>query len=83
MSSRVKQMIGVCALSLLIAGCRSPQADALIAEQMRQIGDELNSSRQETAVMHERIDSLTTLVARQDTVLRQLALVAGVPMPIR
>ena len=68
---------------LTLASCRNPQADALIAEQMREIGNELNSSRQETAVMHEQIDSLRTIVARQDTLLRQLAGIANVPVPNR
>ncbi|MEP6731485.1 MAG: hypothetical protein ABJE10_12635 [bacterium] len=61
-----------------VAGCRNPQADALIAEQMRDVADELNNARQETALMHEQIDSLRILVARQDTLLRQLAGMAGV-----
>ena len=58
---------------VIVAGCRNPQADALIAEQMREMGDELNNASQETAVMHEQIDSLRIVVARQDTLLRQLA----------
>ncbi|MEP6618712.1 MAG: hypothetical protein ABJE47_05340 [bacterium] len=71
------------ALLVLSSGCRSPQADALIAEQMREMGDELNASRQETAVIHEQVDSLRTILARQDTLLRQLAGMAGVPVPPR
>ncbi len=66
------------AIALLMAGCRSPQSDAMLIEQMRQLGDELNSARQETAGMQERIDSLQLVVARQDTLLRQLASMAGV-----
>jgi polyhydroxyalkanoate synthesis regulator phasin len=65
------------------ASCRNPQADALIAEQMREMGDELNNARQETAMMHEQIDSLRMTVARQDTLLRQIAGMAGVPVPPR
>jgi hypothetical protein len=65
------------------AGCRNPQADALIAEQMREIGDELNNARQETSGLHEQVDSLRIVVARQDTLLRQLAGMAGVPVPPR
>ena len=66
---------------LVFAACRNPQADALIAEQMREIGDELNASRQEAATMHEQIDSLRIVVARQDTLLRRLAGMANVPVP--
>jgi hypothetical protein len=72
----------VCGL-VFVAGCRNPQADAVLAQQMREMGDELNNSRQETAVMHEQIDSLRIMVARQDTLLRQLAGMAGVSVPPR
>lgn len=75
-------------LALVIAvlgfvGCRNPQADALVAEQMRDIGDEVNNTRQETADLREAIDSLRIIVARQDTLLRQIANMAGVPVPQR
>ncbi|MEO8623145.1 MAG: hypothetical protein ABI625_18865, partial [bacterium] len=52
-----------------VASCRNPAADATIIEQMRQVGDELNATRQEAATMHEQIDSLRVIVARQDTLL--------------
>ena len=63
--------------------CRSPVADASMIEQMRQLGDELNASRQDAAAMHEQLDSLRIVVARQDTLLRQLAGMAGVPVSPR
>ena len=66
-----------------LASCRNPAADASMAEQMRQVGDELNAARQEAAAMHEQIDSLRSTVARQDTLLRQLAGMANVPVPSR
>jgi hypothetical protein len=75
--------IALAGMLIIVAGCRNPQADTLIAEQMREMGDELNNARQETALMHEQIDSLRILVARQDTLLRQLAGMAGVPVPAR
>ena len=77
------QRIALACLLAVVASCRNPQADALLAQQMREIGDELNNSHQETAVMHEQIDSLRIVVARQDTLLRQLAGLAGVPVPLR
>ena len=52
-----------------------------MAEQMRQVGDELNGARQEAAAMQDQIDSLRIAVARQDTLLRQLAGLANVPVP--
>jgi septal ring factor EnvC (AmiA/AmiB activator) len=64
---------------VLFAACRSPQSEAYIAEQIRQLGDELNASRQQEAQMQSDLDSLRTVVARQDTLLTRLAGMAGVP----
>ena len=64
---------------LLFASCRSPQSDAYLAEQIRQLGDELNASRQQEAQMQSDLDSLRAVVARQDTLLTKLAGMAGVP----
>jgi septal ring factor EnvC (AmiA/AmiB activator) len=62
-----------------VAGCRSPQSDAYLLEQLKQMGDELNASRQQAADMQTQLDSLRTVVAKQDTLLTRLAGMAGVP----
>ena len=72
--------IGSTAAALaLFAGCRSPQQDAYLVEQLRQMADELNASRQQTADIQTQLDSLRGVVARQDTLLTRLAGMAGVP----
>jgi septal ring factor EnvC (AmiA/AmiB activator) len=81
-SSRWKTALlgSVVALALLLAaGCRSPQQDAYLVEQLRQMADELNASRQQTADIQTQLDSLRSVVARQDTLLTRLAGMAGVP----
>jgi uncharacterized protein YlxW (UPF0749 family) len=67
------------AVLVVLVSCRSPQADAYLAEQIRGLGDELNASRQQEAQMQAELDSLRTVVARQDTLLTRLAGMAGVP----
>jgi hypothetical protein len=62
-----------------VASCRSPQSDAYLLEQLKQMGDELNASRQQAADLQTQIDSLRTVVAKQDTLLTRLAGMAGVP----
>ncbi|MDB4882249.1 MAG: hypothetical protein JWL95_1015 [Gemmatimonadetes bacterium] len=62
-----------------LTSCRNPQADAYLSEQIRQLGDELNASRQQEAQMQSELDSLRGVVARQDTLLTKLAGMAGVP----
>ena len=71
---------GCIALALACsAGCRSPQQDAYLIEQLRQMADELNASRQQTSDLQTQLDSLRSVVARQDTLLTRLAGMAGVP----
>jgi len=72
--------IGFIAVALaLSAGCRSPQQDAYLVEQLRQMADELNAARQQTGDLQTQLDSLRLVVARQDTLLTRLAGMAGVP----
>ena len=76
--ARIRVAALACALTLF-AGCRNPQADAYVAEQLQALGDEVNAARQQEADMQGQIDSLRMVVARQDTLLNQLASMAGLP----
>jgi hypothetical protein len=68
------------ALTLACAACPASRADVAISEQIIQLGDGLNDLRQENAVLQQQVDSLRLVVARQDSVVRQLANLAGVPL---
>ena len=70
---------GCVAATIVFAGCRSPQSDAYLIEQLRQMGDELNASRQQAAELQSQLDSLRGAVARQDTLLTRIANLAGIP----
>ena len=69
-----------CALMLTLgcAACPASRADVAMSEQIIQLGDGLNDLRQENAALQQQVDSLRLAVARQDTVVRQLANLAGV-----
>jgi len=68
------------ALALICAACPASRADVAISEQIIQLGDGLNDLRQDNAALQQQVDSLRIVVARQDTVMRQLANLAGVPL---
>ena len=72
------RVASIAATLALSAGCRSPQQDAFLIEQLRQMADELNASRQQTADIQTELDSLRAVVVRQDTLLTRLAGMAGV-----
>lgn len=71
------------ALAALVfaAGCRSPAADAAVAEQLAQMSDALVAMRDQMAVMSTTVDSLVVVAAKQDTLIKKLATASGVPTP--
>ena len=74
----MRQLACALALTLVCAGCPASRADVAMSEQIIQLGDGLNDLRQDNAALQQQVDSLRLIVARQDTVLRQLANLAGV-----
>ena len=53
------------------------------AQALVELGDALNAVREEQSILQTQVDSLREVVARQDTVIRLIANVAGVPVPPR
>jgi len=70
----------------LIAGgaCyEDPQRKLDQMQQMLDMGDALNELAMRTADLQVTIDSLATIVAKQDTAIYRMANVAGVPYRLR
>jgi hypothetical protein len=63
----------------VMSGCRDPRAEANIAQAMTEVGTTLNSMQQDYAILQNQVDSLRTVVARQDTIIGRLAGMAGLP----
>lgn len=76
--TRLAPFAALCAL--LATACVNPATNADLAQQLQEMGDAITDTRAENALLREQMDSLRTVVARQDTVIRQLASMAGVPM---
>ena len=72
-------------LVLAIAGisCRDPRAEANIAQAMMEVGTTLSELRQDLGDLHNQVDSLKWVAARQDTIITRLATLAGLPLPPR
>ncbi len=69
----------ILAVVATLSGClRNPAADAAAAQALTDLADQLGAIRQENASLQDQVDSLRLVVARQDTVLRRLANMAGV-----
>jgi hypothetical protein len=66
----------------LVAGCMpATERDFQMAQTVTEMTDAVNEIRQLSYELQDRVDSLTLVVAKRDTVIRQLANLAGVPMP--
>lgn len=67
---------------LLLAGCLpATERDFEMAQTITEMTDAVNEIRQLSYELQDRVDSLTTVVAKRDTIIRQLANLAGVPIP--
>ena len=73
----------VCTAVIVAAGScmRSPTEDIALGETILEMSDAISLMRQESAQMQSELDSLRTALARQDTLLRRLAGMAGLPTP--
>ena len=69
----------VAVLSVAVAACRDPRAEANIAQAMTEVGTQINAMQQDYAILQSELDSLRLVVARQDTILGRLAGMAGLP----
>jgi hypothetical protein len=78
---RISRRLLVVALASLGA-CGGPRTtgDATLAETLIDMSDALVAVREETALLQAQVDSLREQMARQDTVLRRLASMAGMPL---
>jgi peptidoglycan hydrolase CwlO-like protein len=71
----------LCAATLILAAssCANPKVQAQIMTEVSRAADEINAQRQDMAIMQEQIDSLKFAMAKQDTVIKKLANLAGIP----
>jgi peptidoglycan hydrolase CwlO-like protein len=74
-----KRILGAAALILATTSCATPKFQAAMATEIRAAADELQAQRQDMSLMQEQIDSLKQAVARQDSVIKKLSNLAGIP----
>jgi septal ring factor EnvC (AmiA/AmiB activator) len=68
-------------LAVICTACPTSKADIAMTEQIIQLGDGLNDLRQDNAALQQQVDSLRSVVAKQDSVIRQIANLSGFPLP--
>src|SRR5438132_13214609 len=70
----------MCIAVILVAGsCTNPRVQANIAQALNDVGNELAAQRQDMATLQDEIDSLRQAMAHQDTIIKRLINVTGIP----
>lgn len=67
-------------LGSLTSCVRNPEAEAKAAQQFLEIGDAITELRQTASMLDGTVDSLRTVIAKQDTTIARLAAATGVPV---
>jgi septal ring factor EnvC (AmiA/AmiB activator) len=76
MSRRIILML---ALAMTSGSCTNPRVQANIAQAMNDVSNELAAQRQDMAMLQDQLDSLKQVAARQDTLIKRLVNVTGIP----
>lgn len=79
----MRRFLSLAAILLASSSCRDPRAEANIAQAMMDVGVTLSQVNQDLGELYNTVDSLRTVVAKQDTVIVRLANLAGMPIPGR
>jgi starvation-inducible outer membrane lipoprotein len=72
--------------AILLAGCLPrglAKGDTETQQALVEVSDALTDLREVDAALQLQVDSLARVVIRQDSLLRQIANLAGVPVPSR
>jgi hypothetical protein len=63
-------------------GCSLPSRNDLeVMQSVNDLGDAVSALRQDYGVLADQVDSLRSAIAKQDSLLRRLANLAGVAVP--
>jgi hypothetical protein len=65
---------------LFVAACANPRAEANVATALNDAANEIGGLKNDLGQLQLELDSLRTIVAKQDTTITHLAAVANVPI---
>jgi hypothetical protein len=69
-------------IALVAFGCLPPsEQDLQTAQALVELGDAMSEIRADLADLQDQLDSLKAVAVRQDSIVRILANLAGVPVP--
>ena len=82
---RRRLLVSAACLLLPLAGATAclptTERDLQMAQLINEMSDAVNDIKTQQMYMQDQLDSLGTVAAKQDTIIRQLANLAGVAVP--
>lgn len=67
-------------LAPFLAGCSNPRSDASVAQALNDAANEIGGVKSDIALLESEIDSLRTVIAKQDTTIQHIAAVYNIPV---
>ena len=72
--------VALALITLFAAACANPRAEANVATALNDAANEIGGLKNDLGQIQLELDSLRTIVAKQDTTITHLAAVANVPI---
>lgn len=77
---RPTRFLALTAAVLIVAGCANPRSEAAVAQALNDAATEIGGLKNDIAMLQTQVDSLRTIVAKQDTNIVHIAAVNNVPI---
>ncbi len=77
---RVPRALRLLCVVPILASCADPKSQATIAQALNDAANEIGGLKSDLAQVQFELDSLRTVMAKQDTTIQHLAAVANVPI---
>jgi len=66
--------------TVTIAACANPRTEANVAQALNDAASEISGLKSDIAALQEQIDSLRTVVIKQDSTISRIAAVNNIPI---
>jgi hypothetical protein len=77
---RLTRLLVLTGAALIAAGCSNPRSEAAVAQALDDAANEIGGLKNDIAMLQNQVDSLRTIVAKQDTNIVHIAAVNNVPI---
>jgi outer membrane murein-binding lipoprotein Lpp len=77
---RLTVIVGAITGAVLLASCTNPRTEANVAQALNDAATEISGLKNDIADLQAQLDSLHTIVMKQDTTISRLAEVNHIPV---